>query len=202
MKRSAPLRALVLLAGVLLLAGCASPPTSFYVLSPIAAPGPAAATGLAVGLGPVELPDYLDRPQIVTRNSRNQIDLAEFAHWGEPLQDNFIQTLAENLARLPPGQQVSLYPWRRATPLDYQIKIKVIRFDRENGGDSVLDTRWSILSGDGGRELLSRASRYAVAPQGDDYEATVAAMNETLALFSRDIVAALRDLPPSGRMPQ
>ncbi len=193
-----PLLGILAGAVLLALAGCASPPTHFYVLSPLSFPaqaGGAAAPGLAVGLGPVDFPNYLDRSQIVTRTSQNQIDLADFAHWGEPLQDNFIQVLAENLALLLPSQQVSVYPWKRATPIAYQVRVKVIRFDRTNGADSVLEVRWSIISGDGAQELANRASSYAVLPSGDDYPAIVAAMNQTVALFSRDIANALRSLP-------
>jgi uncharacterized lipoprotein YmbA len=184
---------------LLLSSGCASSLTShFYVLSHLSAATPTVATtglGLAIGVGPVELPDYLDRPQIVSRTSQNELTLAEFDRWAEPLKDNFTQVLAENLAVLLPSQRVVVYPWRRATPVDYQLVVKVIRFDLTVGGDSVLNTRWSVLSSDGRQTLLTRESSYTEHPAGDDYPAIVTALNQTLAAFSRDVAAALKGLP-------
>ncbi len=197
-------RYLLRLAGVaimacsLLLTGCATPPSRFYVLSPLPA---AAATGqgLAIGVGPVELPDYLDHPQIVSRTSQNELTLAEFDRWAGSLKDNFTQVLAENLATLVPSQRVAVYPWKRTTPIDYQVVVKVIRFDRTVGGESVLNTRWSIFSGAGKQELVTRESSYTDNPAGADYPATVAALNQTLAAFSRDVASVLKGLPrPSG----
>ncbi|HUL11014.1 MAG TPA: PqiC family protein [Methylococcaceae bacterium] len=195
MKRSRFGMAFVLMnACLLLVTGCSSPPTRFYVLStlPDAASIPSGAgKDVAVGVGPLELPDYLDRPQIVTRSGQNELNLAEFDNWAEPLKDNATQVLAENLAVLLPSKKIATYPWKRSTPIDFQVAVKVTRFDHTQGGETVLSTRWSILSGDGGKELVSRESRYRERPSGDSYNATVAAMNRALALFSRDVADAI-----------
>lgn len=198
MKRGSMRRfVLALNAAVFLLSGCGSPDPRFYVLSGVPAPTrPLAARGpdLAVGVGPVEFPDYLDRPQIVTRTGRNELQLAEFDRWAEPLQQNAIQVLAENLAVLLPSKKVVTYPWRRATPVDYQLIVKVIRFDRAEGGDSTLSTRWAVLTGDGKNELLSRESRYTERPARTDYAATVDSMNRILSAFSGDIASSIKAL--------
>ena len=185
-------------AAVLLLSGCSSPEPRFYVLSGVPAPTrqiPGRGQDIAVGVGPVEFPDYLDRPQIVTRTGQNELQIADFDRWAEPLKHNATQVLAENLAVLLPSKKVVTYPWRRATPVDYQLIVKVIRFDRAEGGDSTLSTRWAVMTGDGKSELLNRESRYTERPAGASYGATVAAMNQTLARFSRDVAVAVKGLP-------
>ena len=192
---------LAVIAVVLLsVSGCASAPSRFYILAPVAG-SPPSATGpsreLAVGVGPVTLPEYLDRPQIVTRTSRHELRLAEFERWAEPLKDNFAQVLKENLAILLPSQRVIAYPWKRATPLDYQLTVAVWRFEWAADGQGELKTRWSLLSGDGQQELLTRTSSYDVRAASEDYPAIVAAMNEALAAFSRDAAAALRAGTPA-----
>ena len=102
---------------LLALAGCAStPPTQFYVLPSLAgsdtAPLSAAdSRDLTIGVGPVTLPPYLDRPQIVTNTSRAKLTLAEFDQWAAPLHDIFSRALAENLALLIPTDRVLLHPW-------------------------------------------------------------------------------------------
>lgn len=194
-----------LMGGLLVLAGCAgSEPVRYYVLSAAseaapAGPGGAATRDIAVGVGPVELPEYLDRPQIVTRTSRNALNMADFDLWAESLKDNTVRVLAENLATLLPSQRVSIYPWKRATPIDYQVAVQVTRFDRLENGESVLAARWRVLDG-GGRELLSRTSSYRETSAGPDYAATVAAMNQNLEAFSRDVALRIGELSNgSGR---
>src|SRR4029453_19244050 len=76
MRRLRPL--CLLLATAAFGGGCfGSKPTRFYMLSTVA---PAAATTLesagasrVIALGPVSIPDYVDRPQIVLRESANQV---------------------------------------------------------------------------------------------------------------------------------
>jgi uncharacterized lipoprotein YmbA len=192
MKKTPPLGCfIVILNACLLFAGCgSSPPTRFYVLSNLPHPAqlPASASrDIAVGVGPLELPDYLDRPQIVTRTGQNELNLAEFDKWGETLKDNANQVLAENLALLLPSKKVHSYPWKRSTPVDYQVVVKITRFDHTEGGETALHARWNILSGDGNTELLSRETRYVERPDGKGYADTVAAMNRALAQFSRDV---------------
>ena len=79
---SAGMPMLRLLAGALLLvlAACGgSPPTQFYTLSGMQLPpGNPNTRGTVVGVGPVTLPEYLDRPQIVTRTSGNRVTLANY----------------------------------------------------------------------------------------------------------------------------
>ena len=188
---------------VWLLAGCSSAPTRFYGLTPVAVaagqPVAGAGQGPGIGVGPVELPDYLDRPQIVTRLDQNQFKLADFDHWSEPLKDNFTQVLAENLSILIPTERVFVYPWKRENRVNYQIMVKVMRFDRTADGDSVLTARWRILGNDNREELAVRTAIYTAPAAGPDYPATVAAMNQTLTALSRDIASALKGLARGRR---
>ena len=191
-----------LLGGLLALAGCAgSESVRYYVLnvSSTAPVSGAAIRDIAVGIGPVEFPEYLDRPQIVTRTSQNELYMADFDRWAESLKDNTIRVLAEDLATLLPSRRVVTYPWKRATPVDYQVTIQVSRFDRLEQGESVLAVRWRVLDGGGG-ELLSRTSTYRETPSGPDYPATVAAMNRNLEAFGRDVAMSIGSLSTgSGR---
>ena len=43
---------------------------------------------VAINIAPVELPDYLNRLQIVTRDGRNELKLAEFDRWAGSLAEN------------------------------------------------------------------------------------------------------------------
>jgi uncharacterized lipoprotein YmbA len=192
------LRRLVLaapVAALLALGACASTPSRFYILNPLspseAIPATAAAQGPVIAVGPVTLPKYLDRPQIVTRASRNQLTLGEFDRWAEPLQDNVSRVLAENLARLVPTDHILLQTWPRPANLDYQIKVEVLDFDGGLGGESVLLALWSLLDG-AERPLITRRASLQTPVGGRDYEAMVQAMNQMIDALSRDIAAAIQ----------
>ena len=80
-RHAARFAALALGAALLALAGCAeTSPTTFYILSslpPAADESPATARNkLSLGVGPVTLPAYLNRPQVVSLASANRLQLA------------------------------------------------------------------------------------------------------------------------------
>ena len=68
-------------------------PLTEIISAGMAAPAPAdkapAGSCPSLGLGPVDLPAYLDRTQIVTRGEGNLMLMAEFDQWIEPVQANF-----------------------------------------------------------------------------------------------------------------
>jgi uncharacterized lipoprotein YmbA len=64
--------------------------TRLYVLTPLphaelAGPG-AGSRGVALGVGPIELPQYTNRLQIVTGTHSYQLHPAAFDAWAEPLR--------------------------------------------------------------------------------------------------------------------
>jgi len=197
----------------LALGGCSSTsPTRFYVLSAIAdqaavVPG----KGPAIGIGPITLPQYLNRPQIVTRVSGNQLAVAEFDQWGGDLNDNLARTMAANLSSLLQTDRVSLFPWKDEAPIDYQVTIDVENFEQDVDGSSVLTAYWSIVDPRSGKVKLMHRSNYrdkgdattpgatgsAAPSQGggaQPYGAIVAAMSRNLGALSRDIASAIASL--------
>ena len=68
--------------------GCAtSPPTKFYLLSPLPPPEPEASIPynhepITIRVDAVTISGYLDRPEIVTRVSENEIHLGDLNQWG------------------------------------------------------------------------------------------------------------------------
>jgi uncharacterized lipoprotein YmbA len=174
-----------------------SAPTSFYVLSSLSGaetkkPTAAKRNRATIGVGPVTLASYLDRLQIVTRASRNQLRLADFHHWGEPLEDNVPRVLAENLSFLLSTSNVFVHPWRAAPPIDYQVAMEVMRFDADETGSVSLMARW-VLSRRGRRETLLTRSTNITVPFGQgSYEEIASAMSKALAGLSREIAAAIQ----------
>lgn len=175
------------------LAGCAAktPPARFYLLQAqaLVSVGALAAT---VGVGPVELPAYLDRPQIVTGGEGSEMHLDEFQRWAEPLRENFAQTLSDDLARLLPASHFLPYPWNRAIVPDYQIGVQVARFHVDRAGQCELEANWSLMRQN--RAILLKSFRIEVPAADSGYEAKVVAQSRALASFGREIANVLSSL--------
>jgi len=66
-------------AAALALAGCASsPPSSFYTLTATATPSSSTVPSYGVSIGPVTIPETVDRPQLALQISPNQVAFDEF----------------------------------------------------------------------------------------------------------------------------
>jgi uncharacterized protein len=197
----------ILCASLLFMGGCAtSPPSRFYLLHSLgssgAGPGREATDpGLAIGIGPVNLPDYLDRPQIVTRSNGNELRLDEFNRWAEPLGQNLSRVLAENLATLLGTDRVAVYPWPKATPIDFRVMMDVIRLDAALGGGATLSARWTVYAGDAQQVLMVHKSDIGQPADAATFEALVAAQSRAVAVLSREIAAAIVSLVKTNSSP-
>lgn len=179
---------------VVAVAGCLSPredPSAFFLLSPTPSRVSAVTPiDVAVGLGPIELPAYLDRSQIVVRLSDNQVALSDADRWAEPLAANLHRTLEENLASLLPGASFVDYPWYAAEAPDHAVAITFRRFEADTAGTVVLEATWKVTtSGTAAEALATRIEEAATAP---DREATVAAQSRALTRLAEEIAAAVR----------
>ena len=191
-----PLFALVVVTA-LLGAGClggGNAPTRLYVLAPVETPALPASGALSVGIGPVHVAGYLDRPQIVTRPNADRIDVGDFDQWGEPLRDGISRVLAEDLARQMPSARIAVFPLRGLESFRYRAVVHVLRLDGPAGGDLVLEARWYVLD-TAGKEVALKTTRLAEPTGGAGYSATVSAISRALAALSREIAQALAALP-------
>lgn len=192
MKHQQMLLALAFLA-VLGLTGCGTTEKArFYTLSPMAAPEPQAPLGIAVNVTMVNLAEYLDRPQIVTRASPHEIGISEFDRWAEPLNDAIPRLVAENLSHLLGSPKVATSPWQGPAKPDYSVFFEVIRFDGTMGGDVSLHYIYAITDTKG--KTVSKVERsVATEPTaGAGYEAMVSAGSRAVGAMSREIAEAVR----------
>ena len=187
------------IAGLLMLVGCGTtPPTEFYTLSPLSTPLPQTAqasvslSDIAIGVGPITIPEFLDRPQIVTRTSANRLDVDEFHRWGGSLQEDFARILVENLSRLLATNRVSAYPSSEPLDLRYRFVIDVQQFDGRLGEGVTLNAVWTLLDERTGKPLRIQRFEYSAPVASPDYEALTAAHSTALAALSRELADAMR----------
>ena len=185
---------------VFFLAACSStPPVAYYTLNTLPEmqqeiPAEVMDDTIAIGVGPVEFPKFLDRPQIVTRKSQNQIEVSEFHRWAGSFPGDFSRVLAKNISILLPSDRVAVYPWGEQFSPTYRIKLEVEQFDGQLGEGVVLDVTWMVTDKEGTNTLVVRKSRIEEAALDETYEALVEAKSNGLATLSRTIVEELRKL--------
>ena len=176
------------------LTGCSrSPRVTFYTLEATATPetAPPAATSISVAVGPVTLPQVVDRPQLVIRVAANRVDILEMQRWAAPLKSEIPRLIAENLARQLGPARVSVYPQTASESVDYRVFIDIQRFDATPGEGVTVDALWSVRHTGGG---TSRTGRSVVNEKvaGESYDVLVAAYGRAFAAVSKDIAQAIR----------
>jgi uncharacterized protein len=191
----------------LLLGGCGSTKQArFYTLNPaISAPSGATAESPSpsaapayIGIAAVEIPDYLDRPQITTRSADSGLEVAEFDRWAGELQKDVARVLAETMSAQLGDNSVFVLTGRRAVPADYRVTVHVTRFERMPDNAVWLKALWTVLAKDGRRVAARGESNLAEPVHGGDYGATVAAMSRAVDQLGKEIAGAMRPVLARG----
>ena len=199
MKTHSKLMLTVLLGILAIISGCTgkSAPTQFYLLNTDAQVAQKAGGNdqgvLLVGIGPLAIPAYLDRPQIITRTSANRLNLAEFDNWAEPLQETLSRLVVAQLSTLLDPKVAFVFPWQGGVELDYQIPVEVIRMDNNPSGDALMIARWAVLT-ESDKKLLSAQTRsYTEKTDLKDFEAFAASHSKNIASLCRDIALVIQE---------
>lgn len=172
------------------LAAC-STPSRFYTLA-VEPPADERSREITIAVAEIVLPEYLDRPEIVTREGPTQVRIGEIDRWAESLAPLLQRTLGDNLARLTGAEEILLLPQRRDLPYDVLVDVEVRRFDADEAGRAVLDARWRVFGRDG-EEMLS-TDRVLIADTGappPDYPAIVAAMSRTVTALAEAVASGI-----------
>lgn len=200
MKNMSFLRHVLVFLAIVVSVGCtASQPTSLYVLTPSSGGGSTGSTVQSsacpsVALGPISFPEYLDRSEIVTRVGPNRLALSELHHWAEPLRENFVRVLTDNLNSRLCGGAIVVALQRKSPPSDYRLRVDVRRFEPLERERALLTASWAFLDSESGKTLRTRRAEYAPPVNGMDHQAVVAAMSKALVSLSRDIADTYREL--------
>ena len=184
-KRFAVITVLSLLAGA-----CGfSRPSTFYVLDSNDLPEQsitlADANKMLIGIEPIFLPTYLDKPQIIIRQPDSvTLTASEFNRWAELLSDVFPRVLADAISKnmgYPAAKQINLN--RDLFP--YRLYVEVLRFDATFEKEALLDTWWTIMTNSG--NVIYRTRSVLIEPTGDDYDSVVQSEQKLLRNLGRII---------------
>ena len=180
---------------VLLVAACGTAPKeSFYTLSTDAAPMAASTSPqLAIFVGPVAVPEDVDRAPIIVRIGPNKVDLLEDHRWAEPLKSAIPRVLAEGLMRELGTPRVFASRQGANQTVDYRVAVEVRRFESSLDTGASIDAVWTVTNAKGvtrsGRSVLSEPA------SSRDLQAVAAAHSRALGRMAGEIAAGIRAFP-------
>lgn len=199
------LRLLFLFTIATLLSGCiggTTKPSSFYSLS--ASEGShqenvSRKGGPGVRVGLFAFPDYLSRPNIVTRSTDNSFVIDEFQRWAGSLENDFHRMLGANLGALLDSGNISVHPSDSVSGAQYKLTGEIVSFDGYLGQKVILDVRWFIVDPQDDKTYLSMQSVITEPVDAADYAAFVSAQSRALGKLSRVMADEINSLIAEGR---
>ena len=188
------------------LAACAgSPPNSFYRLTPAAAAPTPGAEHPSLGVGPVDIPEFLNRSALVYSAGDNRLQIAGSERWAEPLEDGVKRVVGLNLALLLHSENLRYFPWDPRQVPDYGIRISVLDMDAD-ARQATLVADWVLYRPGDGTTISRRISRFneplaagdlAPAQLPPAYSALLYQLSETIAAAIRTDQQQLPGTPGS-----
>jgi uncharacterized lipoprotein YmbA len=164
--------------------GCGKAGTRFYVLNPLDSGASLVSESahkgrLSIEVVSLRLPQYLERPQIVTRSSGNRLVLAEYHQWGGNLRKNMIRVLSKNFSQILDTPHIAISPHRPPGPPDFRVELEVMQFERDAERKVRLSAQWRLSSGKDREPVTTRITELLspVVPGDPDFEHTVSAMS-------------------------
>lgn len=198
LRRSCPGFRIGALLGMALALGCLgrSPRPEFYRLEPTAVGNPPLASlpELGLAIGAIEIPRYLDRPEIVTRDGANRLLMASRARWAASLRLEMQRVLADDLAARLGTYRVAVYPMEPRFPVEYRVLLDVRAFEGVPGERVVLRARWIVASHEDGRAAAVGESVVERKPASAGWADYAAAHSEALGELAEEIAREIAGL--------
>ncbi|MFO7749890.1 MAG: PqiC family protein [Desulfobacteraceae bacterium] len=199
---------LTLFASLLLTGGCSTAtPSNFYLLTPVnratvEKTDKPLCPEITLTLGPVTVPDHLDRHQIVVRTNPNILELSDYNRWAGALARELPLVLRENLSLLLATDQIALYPAGRDLDADFQVSVDIVQFDGLPGEEIRLVARWQLVDLKTDRTMAMERTEASRPLESKEYQAYVAGQSSLLETLCYDIALGVKEICPGGELQQ
>lgn len=170
-------------------------PTRFFAFSAGAEVGalPPGDPSLAISVGPVHLPDYLLRPEVVRRVGPNQLEPSRVDRWAEPVDRALVRVLCLDLAALLSQSTVVAFPPSPAEKCALQVELELTAFEGDKTGSVRLEGHWTLRDLRTGSRVVHecRLERMAASSETPELVAAMSAMlGEVAGGIAREVGAS------------
>lgn len=173
-----------------LLAACSStPPIRHYTLGGRDVPASAVSGGPSLVVGPVNVPERIDRLQVVRVVDGSRLEMTDGHRWAGPLKGELAARVAATLGRERGWSRVVAAPQTSLANPDLSLPIDVQRFEAQGFERVSLVAVWSLRRA--GQELASGRFAASEPVSGGDYAALAEAHGRLADALARDIAARL-----------
>lgn len=194
-----PSTLLLMPAIALLLTACGSAPRErMYSMSAaqgVAPAAPQAAITRRVVIGPVSVPEAVNRVEIVVRRGEHRLELLEFERWAAlpPSEIALATAQALEAALADAGTRVAVDAPSIGPPATLRVVIDVQRFDAVLGQSLGFEATWRVIDARGALQASGQTRALEPAPGGA--EGLAAAAGRATAQLARQVAAAMAAAP-------
>ncbi|WP_428048873.1 PqiC family protein [Candidatus Avelusimicrobium caledoniensis] len=186
------MRLIKILIPCLLLGGCifgTSQSSKFYTQSAASAGVVSSSYTAFVGVNRVQLPKYMDRPQMVTqRKNSAQINVSEYNRWVEQPSVLATRVIAENLSVHLPSAQVKMNQLK-GERFDRTVSVEIVKLNAVLGDKAELVAWYTVKDNTG--KVVTHQKFTGIVLIEKTYDDLAKGYGELLANLSRDIAAVL-----------
>ena len=177
---------------LLMVAGCGSSPRSNHYLLTTDVSTPPDGDTPSLGIGPVVVPEFLNRNSMVYSRQGNQLEISSTERWAEPLEAGIKRVVGINLASSLDTQDIRYFPWNAGKPPEFGISISLLSLDADDD-EATLAAEWRVFRPATGESVVRRISHLRLAlPAGTLTAQQIApAYSELLSQLSNLIAGAI-----------
>ncbi len=151
-----------------------------------------------IGVGPIRVPEYLDRPQIVTQDKNNLTHFAQFDRWAEPIDTALTRVIDENLSAMLVNADVMKFSWSIFIPVKYQVAADIIQLENNLEGNLRMVVQWNVFDLDKKELVFTKRSEITQPIQPPDYFGLSEALSQACIKLSYEMAAEVAVLVNGG----
>src|SRR6478609_9087772 len=106
-----------------------------------------------IGIGPIEIAEYLTRSQIIDNQTDNTLTMSDNAYWAEPLDKSIARVISLNLTQLNNTRSFVSFPWRSDSKPHYSLRLHVDNLSR-SGRNANINATWELVDNEAGKSIM------------------------------------------------
>jgi len=150
---------------------------------------------LTVSVGPVILPEVLEKNQIATDGNNGHYSRSEFARWAGRVDRNFARAVGEQLAINLGTERILFYPESKNLEPDWRVVLEILAMEGKLGEEALLTVRWALFTPNDKANTKVIRSQFRNVPEQGSYDSWIAAQRQNIKELGAEISAAILQQP-------